>query len=109
MARLNVTTYPWDKSQVGRRLEALREAKGWGQTYLATILGPPATPQKINNYESGRDLLPTDMAGRICGIVGSGVDFNYLFGGQMGNISEKLAERIAEELNKPPRRPARRG
>jgi transcriptional regulator with XRE-family HTH domain len=97
---------PWEKSQVGRRIRAFREAKGWTQTYLATVVAHGVTPQKINNYEAGRDLIPVHIAGRLCGVTG--LSFDYIYHGQMGNLPTELAGKIAKHLNDAPSRPARR-
>jgi DNA-binding XRE family transcriptional regulator len=97
---------PWEKSQVGRRLRAFREAKGWTQTYLATVLGHGVTPQKINNYEAGRDLIPVHIAGRLCGVTG--LSFDYIFQGKMGDLPEDVAKKIPAILNDPPPKAAKR-
>ncbi len=78
---------------VGQRLRAFRQAKGWTQTYLAGIIGHGVTPQKINNYEFGRDLIPPHVAGMLCDVV-SGIDFDYIYRGRMEDMPPKLAQQI---------------
>ena len=88
------TVPPWDKKRVGQRIATLRAAKGWQQNTLAEIIGSPATPQKINNYENGRDLIPVHIAGRLCAVTGA--NFDYVYHGLMGSLPGDLAEAIAK-------------
>jgi transcriptional regulator with XRE-family HTH domain len=95
----------YDKSLVGQRISLLRQAKGWQQKTLADLIGEGLTPQKLNNYEKGRDLIPVHFAARLAVLTGAG--FDYIYRGMLGNMPGDLAEKIAK-LQQPPAIPARR-
>ena len=95
----------YDKRLVGERITLLRQAKSWQQKALAEMIGEGLTPQKLNNYEKGRDLIPVHFAARLAILTGAGFDFIYR--GMMGNIPGDLAEKVAklqQTLHTSPRR-----
>ena len=95
----------YDKRLVGQRISLLRQAKSWQQKTLAEMIGEGLTPQKLNNYEKGRDLIPVHFAARLAVLTGAGFDFIYR--GMMSNMPSDLAEKIAKLQQTPPS-PARR-
>jgi transcriptional regulator with XRE-family HTH domain len=95
----------YDKRLVGERILLLRQAKSWQQKALAEMIGEGLTPQKLNNYEKGRDLIPVHFAARLAVLTGAG--FDYIYRGLMGNLPGDLAERVAR-LQHPPPAPSRR-
>jgi transcriptional regulator with XRE-family HTH domain len=99
----------WDKVLVGQRVRAFRRAKGWSQTLFARMIGHGTSPQKLNNYERGRDQIPPHIAGKLCAVAGD-IDFDYIYRGRMDKLPPKLAEKIIKILSDPPAQPrARRG
>ena len=89
--RSNLPEY--DKSLVGERISLLRQAKSWQQKTLAEMIGEGLTPQKLNNYEKGRDLIPVHFAARLAILTGAGFDFIYR--GMMSNMPGELGEKVA--------------
>jgi transcriptional regulator with XRE-family HTH domain len=84
----------YDKRLVGERITLLRRARSWQQNTLAEMIGEGMTPQKLNNYEKGRDLIPVHYAARLAQLTGAG--FDYLYRGMMGNMPGELAEKITK-------------
>lgn len=95
----------YDKRLVGERILLLRQAKSWQQKTLAEMIGEGLTPQKLNNYEKGRDLIPVHFAARLAILTGAGFDFIYR--GMMSNMPGDLAEKVAK-LQHAQQSPARR-
>ena len=95
----------YDKRLVGERISLLRQAKSWQQKTLAEMIGEGLTPQKLNNYEKGRDLIPVHFAARLAILTGAGFDFIYR--GMMSNMPGELAEKVAR-LQQSVQTPARR-
>src|SRR3954471_399077 len=89
---------------VAEGISALRQAKSWQQKTLAEMIGEGLTPQKLNNYEKGRDLIPVHFAARLAILTGAGFDFIYR--GMMSNMPGELAEKVAK-LQHAPQVPAR--
>lgn len=96
----------YDKRLVGERISLLRQARSWQQKMLAEMIGEGLTPQKLNNYEKGRDLIPVHFATRLAMLTGAG--FDYIYRGILGNVPGELAEKIAK-IQQAPASPARRG
>lgn len=95
----------YDKALVGERIVHLRAAKNkMQQKILAEAIG--ITPQKLWNYESGTDLIPVDVAAKLCAVTGA--NFDYLYRGIMGTLPPDLMAAILEAMKAPPRKPARR-
>jgi len=84
----------YDKRLVGARIALLRQVKGWQQKTLAGLVGEGLTPQKLNNYEKGRDLIPVHYAARLATLTGAGFDFIYR--GMTSNMPAELAEKVAK-------------
>jgi transcriptional regulator with XRE-family HTH domain len=84
----------YDKRLVGERITLLRRARSWQQNTPAEMIGEGMTPQKLNNYEKGRDLIPVHYAARLAQLTGAG--FDYLYRGMMGNMPGELAEKITK-------------
>jgi len=84
----------YDKRLVGERITLLRRARSWQQNTLAEMIGEGMTPQKLNNYEKGRDLIPVHYAARLAALTGAG--FDYIYRGMMGNMPGELAEKITK-------------
>lgn len=83
----------YDKLHVGERLRLIRKAKKLKQNLLADMIGGGVTPQKLSNYESGRDLIPVHVAARLCAVTGA--NFDYLYRGMMGGLPADMAQAIA--------------
>jgi transcriptional regulator with XRE-family HTH domain len=93
----------YDKVRVGERIALVRLAKNdMQQKLLAEAI--EITPQKLSNYESGRDLIPVPTAVRLC--IVTGIDFEYLYRGNMGNLPDDLRKRLIEAGNRPTKRRA---
>lgn len=95
----------YDKRLVGARIILLRQVKSWQQNTLAEMIGEGLTPQKLNNYEKGRDLIPVHFAARLAVLTGAG--FDYIYRGMLGAVPGELAEKIAK-LQHSPQSPAKR-
>lgn len=105
MARATVLP-PYDKSEVGKRIVLLRAAKqNMAQKALAEAIG--ITPQKLSNYESGRDLIPVHYAAQLCTVTGA--NFDYLYRGLMGDLPANLAGALLDAAKPMPERLSRRG
>jgi transcriptional regulator with XRE-family HTH domain len=96
MAKLSTSIPEYDKRRVGERLTALREANEWQQKRFAKMIGAGMTPQKLNNYEKGRDLLPVHFAARVCDV--SGTDFDYIYRGLLSGLPRDLAAKLSPAL-----------
>lgn len=81
-----------DKKRVGHRITMIRRAKDWSQKQLADLIGMGVSPQKLNNYEKGRDMIPVPIANKVC--ILTGVDLDFIYRGLMGDIPSKLARDI---------------
>jgi len=90
----------YDKRLVGERITLLRHTKNWQQKTLAEMIGEGLTPQKLNNYEKGRDLIPVHFAARLAILTGAG--FDYIYRGMMSNMPADLAEKVAKLQQNPP-------
>lgn len=91
----------YDKANVGKRIVLLRAAKdGMEQTQLASGMG--ITPQKLNNYEKGRDLIPVHEAVKLCAVTGA--NFDYLYRGLMDRLPPTLLDALLQA-----ERPSRAG
>jgi transcriptional regulator with XRE-family HTH domain len=84
----------YDKRLVGERIRLIRQARNWQQKTLVEMIGEGLTPQKLNNYEKGRDLIPVHFASRLAVLTGAG--FDYIYRGLLGNVPDELAEKIAK-------------
>lgn len=77
----------WDKIEVGKRITLLRAAlDGMEQNVLASAIG--ITPQKLNNYEKGRNLIPVHETVRLCSVTGA--NFEYVYRGDMAHLGLNL-------------------
>ena len=99
------------KERVGERVRLLLEAKGLRQNMASEMMERGMTPQKLNNYVSGREQIPVHWAGRLCAVTGA--NFSYIYGGDIGSLPADLARRILDLQNAPrtapePRRRVRR-
>jgi transcriptional regulator with XRE-family HTH domain len=91
-----------DKRFVGERITLLRRSKGWQQNTLAEMIGDGMTPQKLNNYEKGRDLIPVHYASRLAALTGAG--FDYIYRGMLAHLPAELAEKISKMQRPSPAR-----
>jgi transcriptional regulator with XRE-family HTH domain len=90
--------HPHDKEEIGNRLRITREAMGLSQVEIVRRLGGDATPQKWNNYERGRDLIPHETVVLLAQKLGWTADWTLW--GNAQHLPNKLAtdiERIARE------------
>lgn len=62
---------------IGRRLIAVREARGYLQGFMVQMLA--VTQQRWSLYENGHRTLPHDLLYKFCHITGAPTDF-ILFG-----------------------------
>jgi transcriptional regulator with XRE-family HTH domain len=65
------------REAIANRLIALRKAKGWSSTFIATAVG--ATPQRWYTYENGRSVPPAPVLAKVRQLTGATADF-ILFG-----------------------------
>jgi len=82
--------------EVGKRLKALRLVKGLGtQGNFAQILHVPTN--SYNSWERGANMLPVDIAIKICGLTGATLDYIYRedFASLPGNLVILLSESVA--------------
>lgn len=80
----------FDKILVGRRIVTLRAAMSWDGVTMAREIG--TTPQKLTNYEKGRNYLPVPEAVRLC--LKTGATFDYIYRGDHSGLSKDLFDRI---------------
>jgi hypothetical protein len=90
MAR-TVELPPWDKRMVGKRVVIARVATNNMQgNMMAKAIGTAGS--NLTNWEKGRHLFPADRAARFC--IVTGVDYNYIYGGDMGRLADDVKERL---------------
>ncbi len=65
------------KQAIGKRLVAVREARGYLQGFLVQLLG--TSQQRWSLYENGNRDLPNDLLYKFCRTTGATTDF-VLFG-----------------------------
>lgn len=87
---------------IGERLELLRKAMGWENQFIAQQIG--ISPQKWRNYKKGANVLPPDVALRLCLVTGCNADF--LYRAERGALPETLIKRLQEVEH--PKRGAKR-
>ena len=58
-------------SDLGRRIKAARERKGWTQAHLATLMD--VTHKTVGNWERG-ETVPQNRLGRLEEVLGPGID-----------------------------------
>lgn len=87
------------KEEIGKRLKITRFALGVEtQTAFAKRLGGGVTPQRWNNYESGRDRLTLNLALLICRKC-LAVTLDWLYRGDKSTLRRNfLSEIEAAEL-----------
>ena len=78
------------KEELGRRIAAARESKGWHQSDLAEALG--VEPPSVSRWETGKSKPSSDRIPKIAEILG--VPVSYLSG-------VELKEPKASEVNLP--------
>lgn len=92
---------------VGRRITALRQAMGLIRAEFARLCG--LSPQGLNNYTNGGQLISTAKAQRMC--QATGVNYDFIYRGILkdlpGELRELVPERLARPLE-PPRQPRKR-
>lgn len=82
----------FDKVMVGRRLVDLMRAMDWDGVTMAGQIG--TTPQKLTNYQKGRNYIPVPEAVRLC--LKTGADFNYIFRGDHSRLPDSLMARLIQ-------------
>ena len=75
---------------IGRRITAVRVAKGMNQAAFARLCGLSA-PQ-LNNYEQGFRRPNIDEAGKIASATGAGLD--WIYRGERDKLPDDLAVKI---------------
>lgn len=91
----------------GARLRLTRRAKGWGQAYVAQLLG--VSSQSVWNWETAFDgrYMPHDELLRFCSLAG--VDPAWILQGERRLLLPDLAEEIARiERGGDPPQPSRK-
>lgn len=83
---------PLSAVSVGNRLEYLRAAMDLQDKIIAEMIG--ASPQKWGNWKSGRNVIPHDMAAKLCAVTGATTD--YIYRDLRVGMREGLAEKIAK-------------
>lgn len=76
-----VVEFPWvscdyvrmDPKEVGSRIRAGRQRRGWSREELAQKLGSRVTTRTIDNWENGRSR-PRDYAGALVHLLGIELD-----------------------------------
>lgn len=108
--------HPLDKLHqraVGARLKALFTAKGWTGVAFAQMLGRETTDKHLNNWTSGRHMVPV-WAATQAGML-TGVDIRYIYHGTWPSdadpdfvikVNKALAEISDESVE--PARPSKR-
>jgi transcriptional regulator with XRE-family HTH domain len=105
-------TNPSDQTEIARRLRLTREADGYTQAALVRRLGGDLTPQKWNNYERCRDLIPIPFVVVLAQKLAWSTD--WILWGNPALLSAKLAtaierlERKEAERPESAKRPSRR-
>lgn len=69
------------KAAIGMRLTTVRDALGWSQIYLATLVGE--SPQRWGNYERGDRVPPPLLLAKFWQATGATSDY-VLFGRTYG-------------------------
>lgn len=94
------------KEEIARRLQITRLALGFErQAAFADALNDGVTPQRWNNYESGRDRLTLNLALTICRKFPQ-VTLDWLFRGDKGTLRPAFsaaiddAERVVKRLSR---------
>jgi DNA-binding transcriptional regulator YiaG len=81
------------REAIGSRLRLTREALGFGITAFASKCGLSRT--RLQNFEAGRNLIKPEQAAKLFdAFAGDGLDFNWLYSGDMSGISPKIASAI---------------
>lgn len=93
------------RREIAERLLLLRELKFTDNaSEMARSVG--LSPQRWYNYETGRRILDLDTA--LVVIEEHGVDFNWLYAGNMKGLDGSLARALKRQQKKPrPRKPPR--
>lgn len=83
--------------EIGRRLEALRLAKGIAaQNMFAQLIG--AQISQYNNWETGRRRITVDFAIKICVLTGATLD--YIYRGDVSSLPLSLVGRLPTASDK---------
>lgn len=77
---------------IGKRLVAVREARGYLQGFLVQLLD--TSQQRWSNYEKGNRVLPNDLLYKFCKVTGATTDF-VLFG-EMSGMPMDLVQILRE-------------
>ena len=81
------------REAIGSRLRVTREALGFGMTAFAAKCGLSRT--RYQNFEAGRNLMKPEQAARLLEAFSEeGLDFNWLYSGNMSSLSPRLARAI---------------
>lgn len=89
-------THPESKLAIATRLHVTRLALGYAtQAAFAKALGDDVTPQRWNNYESGRDRLTLNLALLICRKCPQ-VTLDWLYRGDKATLRPRFSAEIDE-------------
>jgi len=81
------------REAIGLRLRLTREALGFGITAFASKCGLSRT--RLQNFEAGRNLIKPEQAAKLFeAFAEAGLDFNWLYSGDVSGISPKIASSI---------------
>jgi transcriptional regulator with XRE-family HTH domain len=98
---------PRSQSAVAARITALRQARGLIKAAFARSCG--MTPQQLNNYETGGQMISTAQANKIAS--SHGVSYDYIYRGLLKDLPDDLREIIPlllahpKEPPRPPKKP----
>lgn len=77
---------------IGKRLGAVREVRGWAQSYAAQIVG--LSPQRWGNYERGLNVPPPDVLAKWWQLTGATSDYTLF--GRMDGLPLDLAQALLD-------------
>lgn len=77
---------------IGERLRKVRTVRGWHQNMLASLL--EISPQRWNNYETGRSVPPPPVLAKFWQLTGATTDFILM------NRSDGMPMELVMELQK---------
>jgi transcriptional regulator with XRE-family HTH domain len=91
---------PTSQVEIGARLALTRSALGYTQAMMSKLMGSATAGQAFANYESGLRRISINHAIKLCQTCGLTMD--WIYQGQMQNLSPDLRAKIQELL--PPNR-----
>ncbi len=92
------------KRAIGERMMIVRMTRGWSGVLLAEAMG--ISPQRLNNYETGKTFPPPDILAKFWRVTGATSD--YVLFNRRDGMPYDLVRKVQEvEGNLAKERPAR--